>query len=218
VLNGEFIPSPSFLLDQGFTIATNAPLYVVGNYNADGVAHTNDAQLIEKSHYADWNGNYYDEPPAAFMCDAFTLLSNRWPTNRAFSTQSNTSNRSANIRTEVSAAILTGLKPTVPRGLVAEPPGGAQSGGAHNFPRFLEAWSTTLTLRTSMVALFESEVHTAPMPDNFSHYYGPPTRNWGFNENFRVGKYPPGTPNVRTFRRTSFSDITAAEYAAGTNF
>jgi len=219
ILNGEYIPSPSFCNDRGLTIATNAPLYLVGNYNADGSVHSNDAQLIEHSHYQDSAGNYYDEPPASFMCDTFTLLSNRWASNnRQYSAESSTSNRSANIFTEVSAAILTGLMPTIPEGAVAEPASGAQSGGAHNFPRFLEKWSTTLTLRTSMVALYESEVHTAPMPDNHSHYYGPPTRDWGFNENFENGVYPPGTPNVRTFRRTTFSDITKQEFLDGTNF
>ena len=219
VLHGEFVPSPSYCNDPGITIATNAPLYLLGNFNADGVVHTNDAQKIEHNHYQDSNGNYYDEPPASFMCDSFTLLSNRWLyNNRGYSAESSTSNRYASVFTEVSAAILTGLMPTIPEGTVAEPASGAQSGGAHNFPRFLENWSTTLTLRTSMVALYESEVHTAPMPDNHSHYYGPPTRDWGFNENFEDGVYPPGTPNVRTFRRTTFSDITEQEYLDGINF
>ena len=87
------------------------------------------------------------------------------------------------------------------------PSRGAISGGAHNFPRFLEYWSSELTIRGSLVALFESEVHRLSMPTDSGHYYNPPTRDWGFNENFRNGNYPPGTPNTRTYRRVSLEDI-----------
>ena len=222
IINGEYIPSPTFAPEPGLTIVTNAPVYLVGDYNADGVPHTDDASKIEFAHYTNQSGVAFREPPAAIMCDAFTILSNDWSPggadNRSHSQEASTGNRGANTFTEVSAAILTGLKPTIPEGSVSEPTGGAQSGGAHNFPRFLEDWNTTLTIRTSMVALFESEVHVAPMPDNHGHYYGPPTRDWGFNQNFDEGIYPPGTPNVRTFRRTAFADITEEEYLAGTTY
>jgi len=211
LLNGSLLPSPTFC-EPGLTIATNAPLYVVGNYNADGVVHTDDAQLIEHKHYTDYYGNYFDEPPASIMCDTYTQLSTNWPNTRKYSAESSTSNRKARF-TEASVAVLTGLSPTLPDS-------GEISGGAHNFPRFLENWDGyTFTLRTSMVALFENEVHTAPMPEsNAGHYYSPPLRDWGFNENFDKGVYPPGTPNVRTFRRTKFEDIGASAYSAGTNF
>ena len=219
IINGEYIPSPTFAPEPGLTIATNAPAYMVGNYNADGVATTDDSVKIEITHYKNQSGVYYDEPPSAVMSDCFTVLSNKWSShNRKYSKQSYTSNRNASTHTEISVAILTGLKPTIPEGAVSEPAAGAQSGGAHNFPRFLENWTTELTIRTSMVALFESEVHTDAMPDNFSHYYSPPSRDWGFNENFDNGIYPPGTPNVRTFRRTTFSDISEEEYIAGTTY
>ena len=219
IINGEYIPSPTFAPEPGLTIATNAPVYLVGDYNADGVVHTDDANLIELNHYKNQSGVFYREPPSAIMCDSFTILSNDWiSSNRQYSNEASTGNRKANTFTEVSVAILTGLKPTIPVGSVSEPAGGAQSGGAHNFPRFLEYWNTTLTIRTSMVALFESEVHVMPMPDNCGHYYNPPTRDWGYNQNFDEGIYPPGTPNVRSFRRTTFADITEEEYLAGTSF
>ncbi len=221
LINGSKIPSPTFAADPGMTIATNGPLYVIGNYNADGVAHSNDAYRIETNHYTNDAGAYYDEPPAAVISDTLTILSNDWlpgnADNHKHSAEGSQSNRDAAIFTEVSAAILTGLKPTIPEGSLMEPSSGAQSGGAHNFPRFLEDWDVTLTIRTSMVALFESEVHDKAMPNNYGHYYAPPTRDWGFNDNFRNGIYPPGTPNVRTFRRIKFKDITASEYALATN-
>ncbi len=212
LINGEYIPSPSFRKEPGLTIATNAPVYLMGNYNADGVTHTDDAQLIEHNHYKNSSGNYFDEPPASIMCDTYTQLSKNWPNNRRYSQENSTSNRKAKF-TEVSAAILTGLSPTIPDS-------GKISGGAHNFPRFLENWdSVEFSLRTSMVALYENEVHTVPMPESGAgDYYAPPLRDWGFNENFEKGIYPPGTPNARTFRRTKFEDITEEEYIAGTSF
>jgi hypothetical protein len=218
IINGEFIPSPTTKdTEKGLTIATNAPVYLVGNYNADGNSTTGSSINIETAHYKNSLNIAYDEPPAAIMGDSFTMLSNNWkPTNgnnRKNSKNSDDSTRRATQFTEVSAAILTGLKPTIPVDATSNPSKGDISGGAHNFPRFLEDWNVTLTIRTSMVALFESEVHLKGMPYD-TDYYHPPTRNWGFNENFKKGIFPPGTPNVRSFRRTTFKDITEAEYDA----
>lgn len=223
IINGEYIPSPTFTENKGLTIATNAPMYLIGNYNADGVFQTDGSVNIENNHYTNDAGTAYSEPPASFMCDSFTLLSNNWlpanGDNRRYSAESNTNNRLVEEFTEVSAAILTGLMPTIPKGSASDTvPGGAISGGAHNFPRFLENWNgKTLTLRTSMVALFVSEIQTKPMPDE-PDYYNPPKRDWGFNQNYYDGTYPPGTPNVRTFRRTTFKDISLEEYTAGITF
>ncbi|MCF3649721.1 hypothetical protein [Synoicihabitans lomoniglobus] len=108
--------------------------------------------------------------------------------------------------TEVASALLMGLVPSNKNG------SGQQSGGAHNFPRFIEKWSgRTLAMRGSMVALFESRI----ADEEFGiRYYDPPTRLWGFNEIFADGRYPPQTPLVRTYRRVDFSDLAPAEYAA----
>ena len=200
MVNAEHCPKPSYADEKGLTIATNAPLYTVGNVNANGIAHSNDATLPDNS----------SEPSVSFASDTVTTLSNNWypdsSNNRKYSNVSNTNSRKA-YYTEFSAAILTGLKPTIPQNSPNMPPRGAISGGAHNFPRFLEDWNSELTIRGSLVALFESEVHRLSMPSNFSHYYAPPNRDWGFNENFRNGNYPPGTPNTRTYRRVSLKNI-----------
>ena len=204
-IDAKKLPNPSYALDPGLTLATNSPLYLLGNFNADGVAHTNDAQAIEAG-----------EPPAAVAADTLTVLSKKWipsvGNNRKYSHHNSTTNRKGAF-TEVAAAILTGLKPTIPNDAVPGSSSNAQSGGAHNFPRFLEKWKSTLTIRGSLVALFESEVHSKAMPDAFGKYYSPPTRDWGFNDNFRNGNYPPGSPNARTFRRIAFRDLNKNEYA-----
>jgi hypothetical protein len=180
---------------EGLTIATNAPVYIKGNYNADGTTSTsspNSATTPETGEY-----------PAAIVGDAVTILSKDFNDSTSLSTLNPTATTST---IEISAALLTGLTPTNKTGT------GTTSGGAHNLPRFLENWSSKSTfIRGSLVALYESRVFTEP--HNSSSYYSPPTRNWGFNTLFRDGRYPPGTPRVMSYRRVDFTDLTAAEYA-----
>ena len=212
LVNGSELPSPSYTSEIGLTVATNAPMYVVGNYNADGVAHPDDANLLDDP----------CEPPAALVSDALTILSNEWlDEHRKHSDHGSHSERvikdtgdpSADTFVEIATAILTGLKPSIPNDPVTGDPSGKRSGGAHNFPRLLENWkNVTLPIRGSLVALFESEVHVEAMPDDFDGYYKAPNRDWGFNDNFRNGVYPPGSPNLRTYRRTAFQDLSRTEY------
>jgi len=42
--------------------------------------------------------------------------------------------------------------------------------------------------------------------------YNAPKRLWGFNELFKTGVYPPGTPVSRTFRRIHYRTLDAASY------
>jgi hypothetical protein len=198
IKNGSKIPSPTGAVDPGFTFATNAPLYVMGNYNADGRPRTGSATAPDSS----------SEKPAALIADAITILSNNWQTEDYDRKSKNKPHTRAANFTEVSAAFLTGQSPTVPHT-------SNFSGGVHNFPRFLEKWSSTeFRYRGSLVALFESEVNWRHMRPNFGSWYSPPRRNWGFSTIFANGQYPPGTPNARDFRRKNFKFITKAEYAA----
>ena len=57
----------------------------------------------------------------------------------------------------------------------------------------------------------ESSFEIATQGTNTS-YYSPPIRNWGFYELFKNGTYPPGTPNVRSFKKINFRFITQNEY------
>ena len=183
--------------NEGLTIATNAPMYVQGHYNADGTtstsAATNSARVPEAG-----------ETPAALVADAITLLSPNF--NIGTTLGSGTPNASGPI--EISAALLTGITPTNPT-LGAK---GESSGGAHNFPRFLEAWTNrAVFIRGSLVALFESRIATEPWSTD---YYAPPNRNWGFNDLFAQGRYPPGTPRVMSYRRVNFEHIDPETYSA----
>lgn len=196
--NGKELPSPPGSPDKGFTLATNAPLYVMGDYNADGSSSTGSATAPDNS----------SEKPAALVADAITILSNNWEKNNydLKSKSGSSSDRPATF-TEVSAAFLTGQSETIPGE-------GKYSGGVHNFPRFLETWSgVEFRYRGSLVSLFQSEVNWKHMTDS-QNWYSPPRRNWGFSSIFDRGDFPPGTPMVRDFRRKHFRYIDATEYTS----
>lgn len=122
------------------------------------------------------------------------------------------------VDTEISAALLVGIVPSNhnPSGLTDGPPSsGANqqySGGAHNFPRFLESWNgQDLYIRGSMVALFESRV--AMEPWNL-RVYTAPNRNWGLHQSFRDPAHDlPLEPVVLNAQRIRYTEITAAQYA-----
>ncbi len=212
LLNGGTIPDRSATnpanstLPEGMTLATNAPVYVVGNYNADGNLSTGSLNEPE-------GGN---EAPAAIVADAINVLSSSWVDSSGKPIGDNTSSSSSRPsagNTEVSAAFLTGI--------VSSSSGNNSdySGGVENYPRFHENWGgKSLRYRGSIVALFESEIATGKWS---SAKYGAPKREWGFNSMFGNGKYPPGTPFVRTYRRIDYRDIGLEEYnayAADSNF
>ncbi len=198
VINGQDIPDPDYNKtsgrDAGFTLATNGALYVKGHYNSDGNLTTG------SSTSPDSKTSGQEETPAALIADTITVLSGSFNETLSKTTKMTASS------TEISAAFLSGLVPTIPGASTT-------SGGAHNFPRFMENWSgKTFLYRGSLVALFESEILEKARPSNWSTYYSPPTRNWGFHDYFKAGKFPPGTPYTRDFARIDFRDLTKAEY------
>ncbi len=208
LINTDEIPDPyltdnNFHSDRGSSIATNAPLYTVGDVNADGNSGTGTSMALDDA----------NEPPMALAADTFTTLTENYGVKgrqNSIDNYASNSNRPG-AYTEISAALLTGLIPTIPDD--APSYNWESSGGVHNFPRMIEYWGgTTMRIRGSLVSLFESEVHSQPRPSGYTHYYRWPTRDFGFNDNFRNGIYPPGSPNARNFRRVAFRDITSSEY------
>jgi hypothetical protein len=190
LVNGNS-PVPSYGSTEGFTFATNAPVYVQGHFNDDGSSPSASVP-------------YTGETPAAIAADAVTLLSAGY--NDSTSKSSVRPNSGSN--SVVAAAILTGISPTNKDGSAR------MSGGAHNLVRFLENWtsgSRSVFIRGSLVSLFESRVADEPWKID---YYSAPTRNFGFSNLFLNGRYPPGTPRVISYRRSDYSDMTKAEYDA----
>ncbi|MFA5263593.1 MAG: hypothetical protein WC378_07175 [Opitutaceae bacterium] len=206
LINGSVTSGSSLIPEygpggKGLTIATNAPLYIKGNFNADGTVAANSPTTPDDFATGATVDNT-KESPVCIAADAITILSSSFADNT--SADSNKPNAGGN--TEIAAAFLTGNVPTHYDSSVKN------SGGAHNLPRFLENWSgKTVAIRGSLVAMFTSKISDEPFS---GAYYGAPNRAWGFDLLFKNGKFPPLTPRVYSFRRTSFSLLTPAQYAA----
>ena len=134
--------------------------------------------------------------------------------------------------TEMSTALLMGLVPSNhnPTGLTdgyvlssyltgglspARAGNGVNSGGANNFPRLLEAWSTTnaLYIRGSIVGLYESRVAMEPFTNG--RCYNAPGRFWGLHYNFSQAKHDvPLEPIVIGSNRVGFRELSKSEYAS----
>jgi len=180
----------------GLSVSTNAPLYVLGHFNADGTVTTTSGNTPDDGKNGS-SGNTSKESPVSLAADAITLLSPGWSDANSLNLSPNASGN-----VEVAAAFLTGYVSTTTSNF---------SGGAHNLPRFLENWSgVTVAIRGSMVAMFSSRI--AMQPWSLS-YYGAPTRQWGFDSIFQNGNFPPYSPKVMSYRRVDFTDLTAAQYA-----
>jgi hypothetical protein len=182
VTNGQQLPANN---NYGFTIATQNPLYTLGNYNTKtssgtSVGTTNTAYTV----------------PAALMCDAITILSSNWSDANSYNTFDTSSSSYDAIDNTINAALLTGAMPTTANTSTNF------SGGVHNLTRFLQDWSGhTNWLNTSILRLWDSNMATNQyrvVPGSsgaVDPYYRPPTRKYSFNLNYLdPGKVPPGIP------------------------
>jgi len=179
--------------DPGMTFATNNVLYVQGHFNADGSTSSASAYQPEN-----------DEVPVALMGDAVTFISANYSSISDFDSDITSSKEPDAKTTEVSAAVVSGIRPPNKQG------DDSYSGGAHNFPRFLENWTgRDFYLRGSMVCLYECEIDDSTWSTD---YYNPPNRGYGFNDLFAAGTYPPGTPLLRAYRRINYTNISESTY------
>ena len=182
IVNGALLPSPGNTR-YGFTLATEFPLYVWGNYNDQDISGTLSSGTNTLHTY-----------PSAFMADAITILSSAW-------SDTITSKNPPGSSATVNAAMLEGI---VPSNLAIS---GNYSGGTENFMRLLETWSGILTYNGSIIVMFDSQYATNTwLPTG--NYYNPPTRNWSFDLNFSKGQnyLPPLTPETRALIRGQWGE------------
>lgn len=179
------------LPDSGLTLVSDGAVYVQGDYNtgttygptAPNGAIVTLAQPVSNLNLdpTQYTVTGYTQKPAAVMGDAVMILSNAW-------LDSNSSQQiSARVATPTTfnAALVSGQVLTTPT---------AASGGAHNFPRFLENWSNdNFTYHGSMCELYPSQHFTGVYGK--SNVYSPPNRRWFFDNNF-LQTPPPG--NLRS--------------------
>jgi len=172
---------------NGLTVATQDGLYVQGDYNT---GTTTDYTAVPSNQGNSNNDKSptispYTRKPAALIADAVTILSNSWSDSNA--------NKSIDYRTAsnttVNAALLAGFMPS---GYISA--AGVEygySGGANNYPRFLENWNNKyLTYFGSMVELFQSTTFTGKW--DTGDIYAPPVRSWNYDTNYDTTS-PPGS-------------------------
>ena len=175
---------------NGLTVATDNGMYIQGDYNTGRTGSSEPPSNTGTATQPYVTG--YTRKPCAVLADAVTILSNSW----------NDSNSSSGISsrvaspTTVNTAIVSGIVATT--GTAASP--STYSGGAENFPRFLEDWSSkTFTYSGSMVELFPSQQFNTQWGG--SNVYNPPTRRWYFDTNFYKTP-PPGTLTLVAYNKS----------------
>ena len=169
------------LYASGLTLATQNPVYIMGNYNCPTSTNVNSTNTIGCR-------------PCSVICDALTILSPNW-TNTGVGNYDSISSSSFSSRPAaqdtVNCAMITGNV------LTTDTTASGFSGGVHNLTRLLEDWTgQNLWLNTSIICLYTSTQATAQfqMP---GAYYDPPTRKFSFDLNFTSSTgLPPGTPLI----------------------
>ena len=168
--NGSLIP------DKGLTVASPNPVYIQGDFNtgANPLSNSGDPLTPQASGYT--------RQSCSVIADAVNVLSNAW-------LDSNSGTNSDATPTTVNTAIVSGN--------VTSGTGFEYTGGAENFPRFLENWSgQDFTYYGSMIELFQSQQSIGVW--GRSNVYSPPKRQWYFDTNFRLSP-PPGADAFATF-------------------
>lgn len=168
----------------GFTVGSENPVYVQGNYNS------NQSDPF-------WGGGSGTTPhsAASIIADTVTLLSNNWNDANSLANATNLGGRAA-VTTYYRMAIAAGKNVPFP-----QPTWGGVSndfgtdGGLHNFLRYLENWGgQQLYYNGSLVSMYYSEYNTGIFKC-CTTVYSPPTRNYSFDTQFlNPANLPPGTP------------------------
>jgi hypothetical protein len=176
------------LPQNGLTVATALPLYVLGDFNSDSANRGTTNTTFTK--------------PASLAADAITILSDGWQDTNSVNP---VGSRNATATT-VNAAFLTGVVDTTL---------GQYSGGMENFPRFLEIWTgIPFTYNGSMIKMFPSLYATNAWNNN-NNIYKPPVRHWAFDTNFRdPTKLPPLTPKLLKVTRHQWATLPPGQTVA----
>ncbi|MGZ4790168.1 MAG: hypothetical protein ACXVZX_16745 [Terriglobales bacterium] len=173
----------------GFTLGSENPAYLLGDYNASG--------SFGDPHAA-----------AAIIADTVTLLSNAWNDTESFTSADDTSKRPAS-ETWFRVAIASGKNISFqqPTFMGVKKDFGTD-GGVHNFLRFLENWSGIKShYLGSMASLYYSQYATGIFKC-CGMVYQPPTRMYSFDSDFLdMNKLPPGTPRFRDVVSTGFQQV-----------
>jgi hypothetical protein len=175
----------------GFTVASENPVYIQGDYNSSVADTSWPPGVIEPPHAA-----------SAVIADAVTLLSNNWSDLRSFTSPTDIAGRTS-LTTYYRVAVSGGKNINFSvAGLGYAGGDFGTDGGLHNFLRLLENWGgQTLNYKGSLVSMYYSTYATGVDRDGgnpTNTTYSPPIRNYIFDPLFtQPQNLPPGTPLFR---------------------
>ena len=207
LVNGQTLPgmydSATPANTKGLTVASENGVYVLGDYNATGIA-----SVGTPTPSTDFLPQGSADIPASIASDAITILSNNWRDSNSFTSPFNIGNRITTETTTrfglISGDAISSLNATPNQG------GGDTrlNGGVHNFLRFLENWGNRLNYSGSLINLYNSHNNNGSFKSGGGHVYNPPTRNWVFDATFLdVNRLPPGTPYFQKLQITGFQRV-----------
>jgi hypothetical protein len=203
---------------KGLTVATENMVYIWGNYNTAGIngQPSGGSTLNDPEQAFSYVGR---QVPASIVADAFFPLSKTWFDSSGALHPDNLNNRRADLNlpsvgneTSVRAGIIAGNNLSA---LAGSPDAGNSAsgesrlnGGMHNFPRFLENWSSRRwNFVGSIIPLYHSTQALGPYNAD-SGIYSPPVRNWAFDISFTdPTRLPPGTPAFEYVMPTGFRQV-----------
>jgi hypothetical protein len=205
-------------INKGLTIATENMVYIWGNYNTTGI----NGQPSGGSTLNDPAQTFYytgKQVPASIVADAFFPLSKTWFDSSSAMHPDSAGMRLADLNlptvgseTSVRVGIIAGNNMSA---LAGSPDAGNSSsgesrlnGGMHNFPRFLENWSSRRwNFVGAIIPLYHSTQALGPYNAD-SVIYSPPIRNWAFDISFTdPTRLPPGTPSFEYIMPTGFRQV-----------
>ena len=179
----------------GFTVASDNPVYVLGNYNANNAGFGN------------------PHASAAVLADTVTFMSNGWTDLETFNSPADVTGRLATT-TYYRLAIASGktmafqFYTSLNTQKWAGPTDFGTDGGVHNFLRYLEDWGgQTSNYMGSMVSLYYDQYATGSYKC-CGTVYNPPTRVYQFDVDFQdPTKMPPGTPMFEDLVNVGFQQV-----------
>jgi Tfp pilus assembly protein PilX len=175
----------------GFTIASENPVYVQGNYNSSGVdpfwGTANNVSPTQTPHSA-----------AAIIADSVTVLSNSWGDMNSLMFPAAPGSRTVGAPAYYRMAVSGGKNIPFPiPGWAGVSKDFGTDGGLHNFLRYLESWGQPLHYDGSLVSMYYSEYNTGTFKC-CTTVYSPPTRNYYFDVLFLTpSNLPPATPQFQ---------------------
>ncbi|HEV7890792.1 MAG TPA: hypothetical protein VGP08_09145 [Pyrinomonadaceae bacterium] len=233
---------------KGLTVAAENMVYIWGNYNTSGITcqPTVGGNLVSTPNDPDDTCHYTgDQVPASIAADAFFPVSKTWFDSVSAMYPEGGDSRLADAGSGGvpvgSSAINYAQETSVRTGIIAGATLSAMvnnaaptpnfllwlNGGVHNFPRFLETWSTSTSgipqekrwnYAGSFILLYNSTQAVGPWSVSGSVNYYPPIRNWAFDITFTdPNRLPPGTPQFQFVQPTGFRETpcNTSSYSTG---